>query len=134
MSDWQALVRDFHHQFGVHVGNVPELRDHELRSKLIREEATETLDAIQDGDLVEAVDGIADLIYVCLGAAVTWGVDLSPVFDLVHASNMTKTGGVRADGKILKGPGFVAPDVAGELMRRIRAGWEREKADSEARP
>jgi len=128
MSDWQSLVRDFHHEFGVHVGNVPELRDHELRSKLISEEATETIDAIAAGDLVEAVDGLADLIYVCLGAAVTWGVDMEPVFQRVHASNMTKTGGVRSDGKILKGPGFVPPDVAGELMNQIRAGWERERA------
>ena len=126
MSDWQALVRDFHHEFGVHVGTVPALRDHKLRSKLIAEEATETLDAIAAGDLVEAVDGqvhVHDLhatMLHCLGAAVTWGVDLEPVFHRVHASNMTKTGGVRDDGKILKGPGFIKPDVAGELERQ---GW-----------
>ena len=121
MSDWQALVRDFHHEFGVHVGKTPELREPELRAKLISEEATKTLDAIAADDLVEAVDGLADLIYVCLGAAVTWGVDLEPVFQRVHASNMTKTGGVRSDGKILKGEGFVRPDIAGELARQ---GWQ----------
>jgi len=89
MSDWQACVRDFHHEFGVHVGKTPELREPELRAKLI--------------------------------SAVTWGVDLEPIFQRVHASNMTKTGGVRDDGKILKGEGFVAPDVAGELERQ---GWQ----------
>lgn len=121
MSDWQALVRDFHHEFGVHVGSTPELRDHELRSNLISEEAGETIDAIAAGDLVEAVDGCIDLIYVCLGALVTWGVDADRIMAVVHTSNMTKTGGVRDDGKILKGPGFVPPDVAGELERQ---GWK----------
>jgi len=115
------LVRDFHHEFGVHVGKSPGLCDHELRAKLIWEEATETLDAIRDGDLVEAVDGLADLIYVCLGAAVTWGVDLEPVFQRVHASNMTKTGGVRDDGKIMKPEGWKPPDIREEL---IRQGWK----------
>lgn len=92
-----------------------------MRWDLIAEESRETIEAIAAGNLPSAVDGLVDTIYVCLGAAVAWGVDLEPVFNAVHAANMAKVGGgLRKDGKILKPPGWVAPDVAGELKKQ---GW-----------
>lgn len=46
------------------------------------------------------------------------------VFAEVHRSNMTKEGGgKRADGKILKGPGYESPDIAAVL----RGAAERSK-------
>jgi predicted HAD superfamily Cof-like phosphohydrolase len=97
----------------------PALRDARLRARLVLEEAIETavglvgdyeafsvLDEIdtevsrklvRDGrlgcapDLVEAVDGLCDLIYVALGTAEAIGVDIEPYFDLVHGANMQKT-------------------------------------------
>lgn len=118
----QHKVAAFHERFAQPIGTTPALSHHDLRASLIAEESRETCDAIAAGDLPGAVDGLADLIYVCLGAAVTWGVDLAPVFDLVHEANMRKAGGgTRADGKILKAPGWTPPDVAGELARQAES-------------
>src|SRR6266436_8790440 len=42
-------------------------------------------------DLVELADGLADSAYVCsFGTAVAAGIDLEPIQDEVHASNMSK--------------------------------------------
>lgn len=130
VNEWQTMVRDFNVKFGATVGNTPAIRDPELRAALIEEEAQETIDAIKAGDLVGAVDGICDLIYVAVGAAVAFGVELAPVFAEVHRTNMAKAGGAtRADGKILKPDGWTPPRIA-ELLedqtRKItikRSGW-----------
>jgi predicted HAD superfamily Cof-like phosphohydrolase len=126
MNRWQWLVADFHNRFGVRdaIGEKPELHDGELRARLILEEATETQEAIARGDLAAAVDGLADTIYVCLGAAVTWGVDLDPIFEAVHQTNMLKVGGTtRADGKVLKPEGWQPPDIEKLLEYQRRASW-----------
>lgn len=117
MNDWQKMVRDFNVKFGATVGDTPAIRDPELRAALIEEEAKETIDAIRAGDLVEAIDGICDLIYVAVGAAVAWGVNLEPFMAEVHRSNMAKEGGAtRPDGKVLKPSGWQPPQIA-ELIK-----------------
>lgn len=103
----------------------PESRTRELRYKLIEEEAGETLralDLIFDGspvaDLAELADGLADLIWVCVGTAIHFGIDLPAVFEEVRKTNMSKFGPgsyVREDGKRMKPPGFVPPDIEGVL-------------------
>lgn len=66
-------------------------------------------------------DGLADVIYVAVGAALEFGIPLDRVWAEVHRSNMAKvdpaTGKVikRADGKVLKPEGWTPPDVAGVL-------------------
>lgn len=117
MNEWQDMVRDFNIKFGATVGDTPAIRDPELRASLIEEEARETIDAIKAGDLVGAVDGVIDLIYVALGALVAWGVsDADPLFAEVHLTNMAKEGGpMRSDGKILKPDGWMPPRIA-ELL------------------
>lgn len=73
------------------------------------------------GDFPAAVDGLCDLMYVIVGAALRWGVDLGPLFAEVHRANMAKAGGpVREDGKRLKPPGWTPPDIEGELRKQ---GW-----------
>lgn len=112
-------VEQFHEKFGVPVLKRPTLPDatrRTLRSALIAEETAETLDAIDRGDLVEIADGLADVIYVCLGTALEFGIPLGEVFDEVHSSNMKKAGGgENSKGKIMKPEGWVAPDVKGIL-------------------
>ena len=113
MNRFQKQVEEFHRKFGHVIGKTPAISRPELRVKLIKEEAKETCDAIERGDLVEAVDGLCDLLYVTLGAAVEFGIDIEPIFDEVHRTNMLKEGGgTRSDGKTLKPPGWVAPDIA----------------------
>lgn len=124
--DWFQAVLDFHRKFGCHVENKPTAQPEHIRSlrkRLIEEEVIkETFTAIDNNDLPGIADGIVDSIYVLIGTAVSYGIDLRPVFDAVQAANMAKEGGgTRADGKILKPAGWKAPDVAsiiGEQMSR----------------
>lgn len=110
-----AQVRAFHEQFGVPVLEspwLPGIDRSELRQELIAEEAAETAFAIETGNLAEIADGLADLIYVCLGTALEFGIPLHEIFNEVHRSNMRKVGGAtREDGKILKPDGWEPPDI-----------------------
>lgn len=58
--------------------------------KLIREEMAELEKSIKDKDFVEFVDGLADIMYVVLGAGSRVGVNMDYAFDLVHTNNMSK--------------------------------------------
>jgi predicted HAD superfamily Cof-like phosphohydrolase len=112
----QRDVEAFHRAVGLPVGETPGVRRSELRAELILEEASETVAAIERGDLVAAIDGLCDLLCVTYGTAVEWGIDLAPFWDEVHRTNMAKQGGpVREDGKQLKPPGWRPPDIAGVL-------------------
>lgn len=96
-----------------------------LGTKLIAEEAGELFEAISayldDTSSPEHrsnfVKELADLIYVCYWLAARLGIDINQALRLVHASNMSKldpeTGKPlkRADGKVLKGPAYHAPDL-----------------------
>lgn len=129
MQDVLAKVTEFHNKFKLPVGEWGKDEDPSrphLRFDLINEELIELNEALFDsaGDLllvpdrVAALDALADLIYVVAGAAVEWGLPLKEAFDEVHRSNMTKEGGgYRADGKVMKGPNYSPPDIAGVLAR-----------------
>ncbi len=118
----QKAIGEFHATIGQPIGDPasPQLADYELRIKLIEEEAKETCDAIRDNDLIGAIDGVCDLVYVAIGAMVQAGIDLQPFFDEVHRTNMAKSGGpLREDGKRLKPPGWAPPDIAGILRQQV---------------
>jgi phosphoribosyl-ATP pyrophosphohydrolase len=87
----------------------------EMACALIEEEAAEFRAAVEASDLVEIADAVADLIWVTLEAAVTFGIPIEPVFAEVRRSNLTKVRtdqvAVNAAGKIVKGPGFSPPDL-----------------------
>lgn len=56
------------------------------------------------------------MLYVVYGAAVTYGIDLEPIFDEIHRSNMSKlwpdgTVQKREDGKVLKPPTYSPADL-----------------------
>lgn len=120
-SSMQEMVAEWHRKFGVVIGETPAIRRPDLRCSLIREEAEETCAAIEVGDLVEAIDGMCDLLYVTLGTAVEFGIDLAPFFEEVHRSNMEKVGGAtRDDGKILKPDGWQKPRIA-EMLAELLA-------------
>lgn len=102
----QLMVAQFHETFGIHDSKIPTLVDtqtSELRIKLIQEEFDELKEAIGEGSLVKIADGLADILYVVYGAAVSYGIDMDPIFREVHRSNMSKVGGhKREDGKWVK--------------------------------
>jgi predicted HAD superfamily Cof-like phosphohydrolase len=112
-------VREFHETYGQPVAYEPQFLSEarmELRKKLIEEEYQEFLDAVEEGDLMNAFKELADLIYVVEGTAVEMGGNLSRVFSEVHRSNMSKLDAdgepiYREDGKVLKGPNYFEPDI-----------------------
>lgn len=143
-SDLRKQVEEFHKAFSITVESVPDIPDSDvltLRLRLIAEEFFELLDAcgvdhgmtydssrmspINDVDIVEAADALADLDYVIEGTRLAFGINGKPIAEEVHRSNMTKLDDdgkpvYRDDGKVTKGPNFTPPDIAKEL---IRQGW-----------
>lgn len=121
-KDWYQDIVDFHRATGTFMGErpVPPLPVVQgLRLKLIKEEIQETLDAIFNDDLVALADGIADSIVVLLGTAVSYGIDIRPVWDEVHKTNMAKLGGGKDSfGKSLKPKGWVSPDIKSILVEQ----------------
>lgn len=121
MTDLQRKVYEFRTALELPIGDYfdPKVRNGLLHVALLVEEVAEFAAAVAAGDLVAAADAIADIEVIANGAAVDFGLDMSPIVDDVHAANMRKVGGpVRADGKRLKPPGWVGPDVAGVIERQ----------------
>ena len=144
---WQMDVHEFHRALGLGIGNYerPAMQNGQLRANLVLEEAIEFCESVvgttkavlmlllwanklmdknkphPGGDLVGAVDAIADELVVCLGSAVEFGVDIKPIFKAVMDSNMAKSGGVKDEnGKLQKPAGWKPPDIEGELKKQ---GW-----------
>lgn len=123
MGIW-SKVKQFHETFGSPVGDKPQFLSEGrmmLRKALIEEEYEEFLGAVEHGDLINAFKELADLIYVVAGTAVEMGGDLDAVLNEVHKSNMSKLDEdgkpiFREDGKVLKGPNYIEPDVQGVLF------------------
>lgn len=109
-------VFDFHKKFGCLIGSTPAIPDFgtaNLRIRLIEEEFEELTAALEQGDLIEVADAIADLQYVIIGTAISYGIDMRPIWDEVHRTNMAKVdGGRRGDGKIMKPAGWQPPRIA----------------------
>ena len=58
---------------------------------LIRNKSDELIASMLKGDLIGVADGLADVLYVVIGTAVAYGIDIQEVFDEVHRSNLSKT-------------------------------------------
>ena len=116
-------VADFHLACKLPILSKPKLPPidrQRFRLDLIQEEKDELLYAVYRGDLAEIADGLGDLIYVCIGMALEYGIPLDMVWDEIQRSNMAKRGPdgrvrKREDGKILKPEGWTAPDIKGVL-------------------
>lgn len=114
MTPYEMLL-EFHRTFdaGVNKEFSGDLVD--LRSRLIYEEANEIDKELFPVDTIPTDRGaleieipidrkkltkeLADLMYVTIGTAVTFGLPLEEVFREVHRSNMTK---IKKDGTILR--------------------------------
>jgi predicted HAD superfamily Cof-like phosphohydrolase len=118
---WQ--VAEFHRAYQLEAADIPTVVGPAvagLRQALIDEEVDELRAAAARSDVVGIADALADIVYVAYGTARVYGIDLDAVLDEVHSSNMTKLGADgrpirRADGKVLKGPGYRPPDIAAVL-------------------
>lgn len=139
-------VTDFHDAMGQPVHKeltTPSDERLHLRANLILEECIEFMEALypdfhvdhDEGftgiywgeetklDHVQAADALADIIYVCIGAANEFGIPLDKVWKEVHRSNMAKIGPNgevkrREDGKVIKPDGWAPPDIEGILKNK----------------
>jgi predicted HAD superfamily Cof-like phosphohydrolase len=110
MTDEQTMVQEFHRKFEILIRTAPtNLTDEikQLRVRLIQEEFDELKESMATGNLASVAKEMADLLYVVYGTAVSYGIDMKPVFQEVHRSNLSKVGGYkRADGKWMKPPTY----------------------------
>jgi predicted HAD superfamily Cof-like phosphohydrolase len=119
---------------------VPNKDSRILRAKLIMEEAMELIErglgievslneyilesnkltykTVSEPNIVEAMDGAADLMWVGVaGVAVVFGCNLEPILQEVSRSNNSKfiDGYRREDGKWQKGPSYSPADIKSVL-------------------
>lgn len=88
-------VAEFHHTFGAPILDKPQIPSKErcdLRVSLLQEELDELKEAIQNNDIVEIADALADLQVILSGSILEFGVasKFKQIFDDVHRSNMSK--------------------------------------------
>lgn len=88
-------VAKFHRLFNLPIETkpiIPSEKRCELRVSLIAEELEELKDAIEDNDIVEIADALADLQYVLSGAILEFGLGekFKAIFEEVQRSNMSK--------------------------------------------
>lgn len=101
-------------------GSLPPI---DLAYRIDDEEAREVAEAVEDlrNGITDAkrahlAKELADRMFTGYGVAEVLGINLDRAFALVCASNMTKE--PTDDGKIQKGPGYVAPDMYSVLDYR----------------
>jgi predicted HAD superfamily Cof-like phosphohydrolase len=127
MEDALTMVEAFHRMFEIVVRQTPGLiddRTRALRERLIHEEFEELKEAMAKNDLAGIAKEMADLLYVVYGTAVSYGIDMEPVFREVHRSNMSKVGGFkREDGKWVK-PATYSPAAIGPILAAQAAAGE----------
>jgi predicted HAD superfamily Cof-like phosphohydrolase len=111
----QQLVTEFMLMAKQPVRTIPtflDAREAFERMRLIGEETAELATAFYARDMVEIADALADLLYVVYGTAVSCGINLNPIFQEVHRSNMTKKGGhLNHHGKFVKPATYEPPKI-----------------------
>lgn len=138
MQHEEEQVKDFMRKAGQHVPDkpaMPELPVRLLRVKLIAQELRELAHAygvrlLLDSDMpedmigvaanamvpnmVESYDATQDIMFVTIGTGIAQGTPLTPGWEEVVASNLSKfIDGHRApDGKWIKGPSTRPPNLA----------------------
>ncbi|MEQ1626353.1 MAG: MazG nucleotide pyrophosphohydrolase domain-containing protein, partial [Nitrospira sp.] len=99
-----------------------------LRIRLIQEEFDELKESMAEGNLAALAKEMADLLYVVYGTAVSYGIDMEPVFREVHRSNLSKVGGYkREDGKWVKPPTYSPAKIEPLLAMQLSAPEEAQR-------
>ena len=123
MSSLEQQVRQFNTTYKKEMSPVPRLPtepEAALMNSLIHEELMELNEAIDNDDLVEIADALGDILYVTAQQATMIGMPVDALLREIQRSNLSKLGAdgepiFREDGKVLKGPNFSEPDIAGVL-------------------
>lgn len=126
-TNWVKDIWEMHSKFGVHDWVNKNKDNKELmnqflnfRMAFLQEELNETINAAQDNDPEEIVDGLIDLCVVAIGTLDAFGVNGYEAWDRVHAANMAKEPGVKPERPnplglpdLMKPEGWTAPSHEG---------------------
>lgn len=121
-------VLEFHKKMELDINSPLTYEKLNFRTDLIYEEFVEVMDEVMPSllqekflrsseiNLLKLTKELADLMYVIIGTAITFGLPLELVFNRVHESNMSKLGNdgkpiYREDGKVIKGPNYQPPKL-----------------------
>jgi predicted HAD superfamily Cof-like phosphohydrolase len=107
--------------------------DSPLESILLLQKCMGTIDISKElsngivGTISDQIDAMVDAYYYMLDTAGKHGMNLSKVFQIVHAANMAKRHKDgkfhrRNDGKIMKPPGWTTPNIKKEIIRQTEMG------------
>jgi predicted HAD superfamily Cof-like phosphohydrolase len=110
--------------------------DNETDKNLLMLEALNTRDKCTEYnypsnvDLIAAqADSMVDAWYYMLNVAAKSGINLSKVFDIVHAANMAKRDPItnkfirrESDGKVIKPNGWQPPNIEKEIKEHLEKG------------
>lgn len=93
--NYLEMVAEFHKTFKAPILDTPQIpsKDRcELRVSLLQEELNELQEAINNNDIVEIADALADIQYVLSGAILEFGLNdkFNELFNEVQRSNMSK--------------------------------------------
>lgn len=120
MTRLMQMVFWFHTTYERHIGTegpkFPDKGERELRRRLLEEEYMEYQLAEDTNDLVEVADALGDMAYIIAGTAISYGIPLDLVMEEIQRAQYSKLGAdgrpiIREDGKVLKGPNYVPPNV-----------------------
>ena len=85
------------------------------RFRFMQEELDEFIAAVHNGDIVEAADGLADIIYVAAGTMYLMGLPAQEIWNAVQSANMKKVAGQTKRGNkfdAMKPEGWIPPNIA----------------------
>jgi len=122
-ENWAKDISDMHAKFGVNDWFEKNKDNKELMDKYLQfrlsmcnEELMETMDAIDNKDPEEIVDGLIDLCVFAIGTLDVFNVDANQAWNKIYEANMAKSPGVK-EGRpnpfglpdLLKPEGWQAP-------------------------
>jgi predicted HAD superfamily Cof-like phosphohydrolase len=117
LKSLQSQVEAFHRLIGAAIDDAGK-QSQPLRLRLLHEEFRELIRAIESGDRAQIAGELVDLIYVAVGTAVSYGIELAPFWEAIHAANMRKIG--VPGGKARKPEDWRAPDLYAILRRTTK--------------
>jgi predicted HAD superfamily Cof-like phosphohydrolase len=120
-------VGAFHETFNLPIEDEPIIPAEDrcaLRVNLLQEELNELKEAIEDNDIVEIADALADLQYVLSGAILEFGLakQFKALFDEVQRSNMSKACDSESEAMATQ-EAYQNKDGTESYIRRIGKKW-----------
>lgn len=121
-KDWVKDVGEFHRKMEypeqsshraarVNITSPEFLEVFRKRKKHLAEELEEFQNSFHRGNFDDMMDALADLIYIAVGTARVFGVDLRPVWDEVQRANMGRVKDERHWKGIIKPEGWMPPKI-----------------------